>query len=606
MSESNSNHRRHSSRRKRRRSSRSKQFFTPARLVGVIALLLGLGGIVAADWWLSGSSSGGGGPQDPTAYPTPRQSPTPFRIVLPTSSIPTVPPLPTATPIPVMVPTIPTAPPLPPTPTAAAVLPPQTVPSAAGPSPLAQPQPGTQVTDNKRDFAYSFPADVLLLFQGNPCAQGLQDQSARLTDMIRMLLPLGQMASPQIKAFLDLLAPLPTLSQREHAFAVLNVQLERLNANLVKVNRLEMALLIRTHGDNREVLQRLQAVIASYVKPEDAAIKNFERPHAKYNSQRLIHSKLPEWAIVEWGQVDDCYLITAGEGVFDRILAVRAGQSEALAAQPWYLRSQVALKGPSSFLSLYVQLERTRKQLDAALAGIPGKMVHSLQLESAKEVRWAMGLEGRFIRSLLWISDGNPAADRVVVLSDPAAPPPEVAAAIPPAATIVSVSKFDMPLQLTKIGQAWMNAMDPWMQNELREVWERLGEKVGGNLYDALVARTGPYLVIHNYPPHDLGWSLMFTILLQYDGAATVKPGMDAVMTQLQRELAAVAEKNHGTFNLRLVRDPDGIWSLPLILFTPAIGVSDRWLVISWSPQAVRANMIFLSKQNGTIPATNP
>jgi hypothetical protein len=71
-----------------------------------------------------------------------------------------------------------------------------------------------------------------------------------------------------------------------------------------------------------------------------------------------------------------------------------------------------------------------------------------------------------------------------------------------------------------------------------------------------------------------------------------LRAAIDKLFTVWQSELREAAAP------VSLRRDADGIWNLFLGLEGPALGLSDRWLVISFSPAAVRQNLEFLSKSS--------
>ena len=58
----------------------------------------------------------------------------------------------------------------------------------------------------------------------------------------------------------------------------------------------------------------------------------------------------------------------------------------------------------------------------------------------------------------------------------------------------------------------------------------------------------------------------------------------------------------------RLNRAPDGIWFLQLGLIGPAVAVAAEWIIISYSPHAVRTNLEHLQSLRGgqTITLPNP
>ena len=99
-------------------------------------------------------------------------------------------------------------------------------------------------------------------------------------------------------------------------------------------------------------------------------------------------------------------------------------------------------------------------------------------------------------------------------------------------------------------------------------------------------------MIVHDFPHHPLGLPLLWTVLVEIDGSA------ESVRTALDRLLAHVyktIEDRSGPAGLtRLERDDDGVWYVRFGLYGPALAVTDRWVVISYSPQAVRENVEYL------------
>ena len=56
---------------------------------------------------------------------------------------------------------------------------------------------------------------------------------------------------------------------------------------------------------------------------------------------------------------------------------------------------------------------------------------------------------------------------------------------------------------------------------------------------------------------------------------------------------------------IRLRQEPDGVWYIKAGLLGPAMCVTDRYVVFSWSPRALREVRGFFEAPVATAPAAN-
>ena len=68
---------------------------------------------------------------------------------------------------------------------------------------------------------------------------------------------------------------------------------------------------------------------------------------------------------------------------------------------------------------------------------------------------------------------------------------------------------------------------------------------------------------------------------------------------RVNKVLRAVAKQQAGEKGVQLLRTPDDIWHLQYGLAGPALTITDRWLVLSFSPHAVRQNLALISARAG-------
>ncbi len=100
-------------------------------------------------------------------------------------------------------------------------------------------------------------------------------------------------------------------------------------------------------------------------------------------------------------------------------------------------------------------------------------------------------------------------------------------------------------------------------------------------------------MIIHDYPRHALSLPLAWTIVVPVTGDAR------ALRRQLDRLLEAGSRRLAGNSVLQLRHDADGVWYIQYGLTGPGLVVTGKWLVASFSPYAVRQNVVHLSPESG-------
>jgi hypothetical protein len=144
-----------------------------------------------------------------------------------------------------------------------------------------------------------------------------------------------------------------------------------------------------------------------------------------------------------------------------------------------------------------------------------------------------------------------------------------------------------------------MAAKRPTKQERLREFWAEVEREADISIERDLLAQLGPQIVIHNFPRHPLNIPVARTVVAEITGSAiAVRTVVDRLLRRFARDLAG---SESGWASLQCHQAPDGVWYLQAGVYGPAVAVTDQWLVISFSPAAVRQNVTFLELTSGKV-----
>jgi hypothetical protein len=132
--------------------------------------------------------------------------------------------------------------------------------------------------------------------------------------------------------------------------------------------------------------------------------------------------------------------------------------------------------------------------------------------------------------------------------------------------------------------------------------WERIQRDRKFNGQRDVLAHLGQHMVIHNDPPHPLHIPLAMTVLIQIAEQPNEVAGAAERFCEGWRD-ALVGLGSEGAPNiLSLRRSDDGVWNLQIgPIAGPAWTVTDRYLITSWSPTALRTYLSHVGEAAGSI-----
>jgi len=416
------------------------------------------------------------------------------------------------------------------------------------------------------------------------------------------------------QVFADIAAALPLLGKYEHALVLLDVssklvtptdspaqtQPEDPASRSLRLNYLLTAAIFRTRGEHRDVLEQVNRVVGRYTNLDVASLST--REWRGYVYQRLSDQRLPGWAVWEWGRVGDFFVVTFGTGAFEKLCRAYDGQTPSLAKDPWYQEAGVSTRADRAIVQWLVSFVEVRKRLGEIAEDRVSAVTKALHAEDISRDLWTIGQEGRALNCYRCYRRGS----RNVVrrYSDPANDPPVHRTIIPQEARLTAVIRVPTRWLVDNIPRAWLGAQSAGNADKWRRIWTRLEEEAGMDISGNLVGHLGENVVLFDFPPHPLSIPFAITVAIEISDQGAVQSSTSALLAAWSRYLDERAERNKTTLaRLKVRQSEDGIWYMQAGILGPALKVTDRYIVVSWSPEALRQALRRIRTSNaGPVP----
>ncbi|MFQ5424748.1 MAG: hypothetical protein ACE5F9_12310 [Phycisphaerae bacterium] len=457
------------------------------------------------------------------------------------------------------------------------------------------------------------PADCIVVYTAKPytdwvpAARPMTTAPARGGSQLAAILGFlnaSGLIPHQGQVYADIAARLPLLGRYEHAIALLDVSSKLVrkqgrtpaDRNIsLRLKQLQAAVLFRTNGENSDVLDHLNEIVGRYTNSDVAHLMTEKA--GKHTYRRLVDDRLIGWAIWEWGRLGEFFVVTFGAGAFDRIADTYDGRASSLAEDDWFKSATRKTHGDRALAQWFVSLSRLETSLlepglsDAAQKRYRG-VISALGAAGMTHDLWTVGLPGRamsWYRCFQRQVSGGPDRDETRVYSDPERYPKSLRRIVPDAATRFAIIHVPTRWLVDNLPRAWVQAQSERHVQRLHAAWERLEEETGIDISSNLVRHLGENVVIFDYPPHPLRVPVALTVVIEIDDRKAVEAATDALLGAWGRYLDERAERK-GTTLLRMYvkHDDDGVWYIEAGILGPALKVTDRYLVLSWSPAALR------------------
>jgi len=445
----------------------------------------------------------------------------------------------------------------------------------------------------------AIPADAVVVLTGRPLRDLELPTSAPSTgpaggpdatiDAVLALLSTSGVLSGQGQIFADIASCLPLLARHEFAFALLNISgtappstSPTASQPSFRLEQLQVALVVRTNGHNDAVLTTLNRIISRYTN--DAVATLTTQSVGPYKVQRLRDRRAPAWAVCEWLATAELFIVTYGAGAMQHVITTVSGESAALAADPWFRTAQVRCDAPRGWVSITLNHRQAERRLpDVTLARLRA-VIGSLGNAGDDRELWIIGLDGRewTLRRVCRRGTRDIFADytphRAVDFT--------LRERIPAGANHFAILRLPLRRLIENIAAAVVAAQRQTRADAMRRWWAATESDSGVDIDSEILPRLGDELILFDYPPHPLRVPFALTVAVSIRESERVRSAVDAACAAWSRHLQS--KKSSPLLAMSINRADDGLWYLQAGIVGPALKVTDRFIVLSWSPQALR------------------
>lgn len=447
--------------------------------------------------------------------------------------------------------------------------------------------PRQQAWAEVEELAKLVPADVLAAYMvDTPPATEAPAKSNSFeiaTVLIDQAFALGALNSLDIavRGWLDTIATVSNVIAHPHAVMLFDLQAERDEHESHRISSLRAALVMRTRGNNKPMEKRIQHLLGSYANQSESTLDSLQVE--EYTVHRLVDRRLAEWLVLCWASVGEYFIVAIGEESMRQVIDVIRSKSGSIWQDSGFREGVSALAAQNALITVHLRFDAVRKA-SAPLGGKLSKMQAALGMPGCEQGVWAAGYSGRSLEIRQWLRTGGKGSLAVIAGAEFLSDGSKVAP--PEAARTYAAIGVEPPVWFERIRSATLAARSRKNVAESRAYWGEVEQSAGLRFAD-FFSRLGGPIVVHDFPEHALRLPPAWTIVVPIKGdAPLVRKDVDAILSYWQKQLEGGLPG--------LSRSDDGIWFLKVGLEGPAMTVTDRQLVISFSPHAVRQNIELL------------
>ncbi len=447
-----------------------------------------------------------------------------------------------------------------------------------------------------RELARSIPADAwATLFVVPPAPDPSNEALPGVITLDTAAMILGRARAmgfgaddPECALWFDAFASWPMMSKRAFALSLLEASSTKVRGGGNRLAKLEAVLVMHTSKENADIQARIQHLLNTHVNAESGSIEKIHHAGGSI-SHRLTDARLDPWVVIEWGSVGEDYVIAIGPTAFDRIFKTRSGDILPLLHDPWFQPAHEQCQGFRARVELTIHIDQVLKRLRPMMDATPEEVAAALGLANVDRALWTIGSAGRAVAAFALFQKAN--QQELIPICSPKPGQPSDPRVPERASTFAIVQESPHDL-VHRIAATYLACKSESTQSNLRDLWAQIQAEIDLDIDRDLLRQLGPEIVIHDYPQHPLMFPLARTIVLEITGSPTaVRTSVDRLMRRWQAIFRSQHEK---FFSLQLKQADDGLWFFQMGLYGPALGVTDRWVVIGYSPVAVRSNIALL------------
>jgi hypothetical protein len=433
------------------------------------------------------------------------------------------------------------------------------------------------------------PAESLLCWYGRPFPDTtpLSDDASTFGTMLQLGTRLaGSSLDPQTKLYARIVEAFGLAIRYPHVRVLIDARAKPIDSERPgpRVDRLRFAAIVQAEGQDHAFKRVIQAAVNEQTDTQRATLSR--KQAGTWSYQELWDRRLPDWSVVAWGEIGPYFVITVGQDVWPSIAAVASSAAPALSDVDW-LDSVRGERGRHALIEIIVAAQDIRERLDPFVDGRATDFFRAWHAENLERAHWALGFEGPALYCVAHFMEEGHVRERVY--ADPSIRDPRLFAVIPETARYAIYRV--VPQQVVP---AFVSSLLATQGRDTREhaekLWARIQAEQGFDAQRDILAHLGEHIVMHNDPPHPLRIPLAMTTLTEIrDEPQRVRQTIDAMCQAWQEVQTARVEKTGMPNVPSLERDGDGIWYLQFgPLAGPAWVVTERFIITSWSPVALR------------------
>lgn len=449
----------------------------------------------------------------------------------------------------------------------------------------------TFAAQERNDPFMIVPADAVVAVALNPSRVEVDAATAPQDVAVQTILQIARQvgvmldADGSVRLWTDVAAGLFQLVRYPLATAVLDVRvIERADGGH-ELDRIQSVLVVDTGGRHQPVENLIRHLLATYTNQDRTTLRTLEGDAwaAGGVGYELRDDRLPGWAVLTWGAVGTRYVIALGEGAIERLLVCAADPGKTLNRTTWVTEAERACRRTGTEFRLYADLDRLADGQPAGFRARLRTWLNLLDVPAAQRTFITISREGRAVESSAFIREGD--ADRLIRIADHAFLKPWGYDLIPPEATAFAAADINFKRLPWNCWEAYVASRGPTAAAALRDALTGIEKSSSVSFRDDVLSRIGDQIVIHDFPVHALQLPVARTIYIPIEKDPEI---VAEKLDRFMQALAAATGKPDDPSPLR--REPDGLWYWHFGLQGPAMKVCGNWIILSYSPFAVREN----------------